>query len=514
MGALRRLGLFDGLGIVAVGVMIYTLTLLVMRHTTGHGELTLELTQEDLAAGFREGYEYHGIYMGSRKVGAMRTDRIKLDDGYRMKTELELAFAATQSFSRLDAMLDDDFRLRSFVVETRGGQLEGTVKGSWTGSAMVVDADLTSVLTGPLKLERSYALPEAPFFPASLWPVVMRKTLSEGDRMSIPYYDPQSMQPITADIVYRGKTTIEIMGRTVEAFQFEEIKMGQAHDIYVSAIGEVLLEEMPLGMLAVREPEAEARYGLKANQGEARERSASVDLDGLTAKDIERARPEAWRASVDMVVELPSLLTQHFGDAVSPTAGDAVRVRGESPASLPESSPLPPRVKAVFQSELSGSLGVDVDDPELAEVLARYAEHREAHHLLVPRLVEHVAREVKFAAGAAQPTGNAALTAGRGDVLARARAVVALSRAAGVPARLVHGALVVEREGKTQLVRHVWVEVHLGDAWVAVDPSTGPQGQAPADAARLALVRGELENPALLDEQLASMVWKGMEGAQ
>ena len=63
---------------------------------------------------------------------------------------------------------------------------------------------------------------------------------------------------------------------------------------------------------------------------------------------------------------------------------------------------------------------------------------------------------------------------------------MALARAAGLPAREVHG-LVPDGGEPPLLVPGSWAEVRTGGTWVAADPLAG---RFPADAARIALVRG------------------------
>ena len=60
-------------------------------------------------------------------------------------------------------------------------------------------------------------------------------------------------------LMVHGEQGIELMGReNVEAHHFEERIAGVINNVYVNALGEVLLEELPGGIVAVRKPETEA----------------------------------------------------------------------------------------------------------------------------------------------------------------------------------------------------------------------------------------------------------------
>src|SRR5690606_799207 len=92
---------------------------------------------------------------------------------------------------------------------------------------------------------------------------------------------------------------IELMGSTVEAYHFQQQALGHRMHVWVNALGEVLIEEMPMGFRAVREPEAEARFGLRdAEDTEDTEPDAQrIDLSGVDSDALDR-----WRWSEATVV--------------------------------------------------------------------------------------------------------------------------------------------------------------------------------------------------------------------
>jgi transglutaminase-like putative cysteine protease len=93
---------------------------------------------------------------------------------------------------------------------------------------------------------------------------------------------------------------------------------------------------------------------------------------------------------------------------------------------------------------------------------------------------------------AQQPAGpqdaTNVLAARRGTSLGRARALVALLRAAGVPARLV-GGLRLEKGGEKRATNS-WVEAWGGSGWIPLDPAGGFYAMLPDNY--LALYRGDV----------------------
>jgi hypothetical protein len=66
------------------------------------------------------------------------------------------------------------------------------------------------------------------------------------------------------------------------------------------------------------------------------------------------------------------------------------------------------------------------------------------------------------------------LLAGQTDPTARARTAVTVLAAAQIPARLMRGVILVDREREARILP--WLEVHDGDRWLYFDPATGSQG--------------------------------------
>lgn len=65
----------------------------------------------------------------------------------------------------------------------------------------------------------------------------------------------------------------------------------------------------------------------------------------------------------------------------------------------------------------------------------------------------------------------AVITTGRGGRVGKTRALVALLRAVGVPARIVGGIRLGDTTRKRTTIS--WVEAHIGDTWVPMDPTAG-----------------------------------------
>jgi uncharacterized protein with transglutaminase domain/transglutaminase superfamily protein len=103
-------------------------------------------------------------------------------------------------------------------------------------------------------------------------------------------------------------------------------------------------------------------------------------------------------------------------------------------------------------------------------------------------LYQHVASFLPAADPKTPQDAASVLAARRGTTIGRARALVALLRAAGVPARLVGGVRL--GSGPEQRATYSWAEAWTGAEWLPFDPGGGGFGTVPTSY--LTLYRGDL----------------------
>ncbi|MBM4067936.1 MAG: hypothetical protein FJ271_03200 [Planctomycetes bacterium] len=118
---------------------------------------------------------------------------------------------------------------------------------------------------------------------------------------------------------------------------------------------------------------------------------------------------------------------------------------------------------------LSKTPGIDPSHPEVTRVALDMTAGMSPRLDQVRKLYEHVAKAIdkEPSAGQANRTAAMCLEAGRGDALAKSRLLVALCRNRGIPARLVTGVALGNRNEQTA---HVWVEAWVGDYWMSMCP--------------------------------------------
>jgi len=139
----------------------------------------------------------------------------------------------------------------------------------------------------------------------------------------------------------------------------------------------------------------------------------------------------------------------------------------------PPGSPADPEERAYY---LRSEPNVQIMDAAVLAALEHVRKGKLSKSELVRRLFAFCAENVLIASEAPRDAA-AALRTGSARPLGKARALVALCRAARLPARLIVGFELVETPRASP---HVWVEVFTGGRWISFDPVNGFAGAMPA----------------------------------
>ena len=151
-------------------------------------------------------------------------------------------------------------------------------------------------------------------------------------------------------------------------------------------------------------------------------------------------------------------------------------------------TPLARARAGVDPDELASGPQADSDDPGIQALARQVVGDTKTAYAAALKLSDHVFHRLEKAYGASHDRASDVLRAGKGDCTEHSVLMVALARAAGIPARGVHGLVYARYDDKVDaLYWHAWVEVRSGGEWIAVDPTFG---QAVADATHIALGRG------------------------
>lgn len=258
-----RLGAFDLAGLCAVLAFAAVLVIDLGGLARPRQEVALHVDADELAEGFREGVQWHALYRDGDRVGFARLERRRVGDAFRLvsftRVDAEVLGAQRTLEAEVVSDLGPAFELRTFGVRVDADLLHMTAAGRVEAGRVVVDVQglPTKAADAPLVIP----LREPPVFDFSLAPMLMQHDLAPGDRFRFTHFDPTTLQPSDGVIEYLGRDRITLLGEEVDAHHLRQEIGGQVLQSWVNDVGEVLREQLPMGLVAQRETEAEATYG-------------------------------------------------------------------------------------------------------------------------------------------------------------------------------------------------------------------------------------------------------------
>lgn len=502
-----RLRVFDVLGMATfIAWLVWIGVMLAGQQDPLEGAVErLELSEEDRRLGWRDGIEWQGIYLKDQKVGYIKLKKWRAEGQYHMASEmiLHLTVMRTRQKIRTDttAVLGPDLTLERFEVDIKSGPSDMHLEGVVDGANVKL-----SINSGGGVQTQDIALKEPPRLNDSLRPLLMRGDLSEGQAVSMAFFDPMAMQERALVFTYLGRDSILVMDQEVEAHVFTQTMDGIKMKLWLNDIGEVLQEELPMGLMGVRETGVEARYGVAS--GTAAPAEDVIDAVSVTPKGPVFS-PNADRVRVELSgLSFEGLALdggrQRWAPSEDPEKG-VLTMRVPTSASLSAKPWTLGQFKdldAVSQGDqalaetlreaLSAEPLIQSDDLRIRERTRRVVggpvtELGDKRVLDVARKVSQWAfREIKKESVIGVPSALETLDVLRGDCNEHTTLVVAMLRSVGVPARPAVG--IAYLPDRHRFFYHAWVEVWAGD-WIAMDPTFG---QFPADNGHVRFVTGGL----------------------
>ncbi len=503
-----RLRAFDILGILAVTSWIGWIAFSALTEGGGLEDVErLEISDQERKDGWRDGVEWQGIYLKDQKVGYIKIKKWREagDQGevHLIDSDMILHLTVMRTRQKIKtktlARLSPDMTLESFDLQITSGPADMRMTGTVEGNTVTMRID-----SGGGVQTETITLKEPPKLSLSLKPLLMREGLKAGDKLSTRFFDPASLTERELVITYKGPEKINIMDQEVEAHHFVQQMGGIQLDLWTNGIGEVLRENLPMGLVGMREAGVEARYGVIAG-------TISPAEDVIDAVSVIPHGSPISTAAVDLSLELSGLSFEGLdldGGRQRWTPADAAQTSGllhlqvEATAGRPLTLGQLADLDAVaggdaaliesLRANLKPEMMIQSDDPRILH--RAHLASGTSPSALHERQVLEVARDISqwaYEAIAKEsvigvPSALETLETLRGDCNEHTTLVVALLRSVGVPARPAVGIAYLPDRGR--FFYHAWVEI-WAQGWVAIDPTFG---QFPADIGHVRFVNGGL----------------------
>jgi hypothetical protein len=425
--------------------------------------------------GIKAGDEWFGIYQQDRKIGYARTSTLVEDDTYHFSEESEMDVLALGKVQRvrteINAYSTTTFQLKYFDFKLMSGPSTMTIKGAVVKNKLVID-----LITGGEPRKEQFRLKEPIYLTPNIRPAVVRLGLVPGKQYRFPLFNPATMSTSDAFVTVEAKETIKVGDVDLPVYKLRESFQDMEAFSWITAEGETIKEESPLGYALLKETPAEAKKLDK--------RGPAVDIISLVKIDT---RPiESSSSTSYLRARLNGAALDRFElDGGRQTWKDnVIEVRA---AAGTGSYPLP-FSGAELAAELNPTALVQSDDAgirqEAAKIIGKNKDARTAAQKLNTWVYEAINKQPVVSI----PSAVEVLKQRVGDCNEHATLYTALARAAGLPARMAGGVVYL----KNGFYYHAWPEVWLGE-WVAIDPTFN---QFPADATHIRFITGELSQQA------------------
>ena len=430
--------------------------------------------------------EWFGVYLMGKKAGFTRSSvDVETRDGRQVlvaRTESTIsATVGTRAVKRTQA--DEKVyearpggRLVAFVSRREGDGGDRSVEGRCdrTGCTALL------VAQGQREERRLPAVNETAeqADPARL--AAARRAVVAGEQL-----DLEGLRVKRMEDRYAGAGRVAGGGVEMQVAIVEEMEVGDRAATRISIAPDGRVIEMRLGdsLVAKAEPEDTAK------------RLDKVDLFGMTR--VALPNPIGRRAVPGRVVFRLEGIPREFqvadprqswsaaadGTAVL-TVTARIPVAADPAHDAPRFETVPPGLADLLQPTPE----VDSDSPVIRKLAREVVGRTPGTYAASVKIAHFVYHRLEKAYGVSRDRATEVLELGQGDCTEHALLFTALARAAGIPARQVHG-LVYARydDGVPALYWHAWVEVKSGEEWIALDPTFD---QPVADPTHVVLGRG------------------------
>jgi hypothetical protein len=455
--------------------------------------------------------DYLGFYLGGEKIGYSRF--VLKEDNEESLSKLPGKFYIFTSDTHLtiQAMgmaidvkiqqlgeVNEDLSIRSFQFNFEASGQKLYVLGLVDEEGLHVTTRSEGATT-----QKTVETPAKIYNPDIVHLLLAREGLIVGKSYFYPVYDPLNMA--LGNIVAKVETREDITlsdGKTVEAYKIDLDFKGFHTTSWINKDGDVFKEISQIAGItftAMRETQEQAIDLSFSSDGVEQDRHDGtrdlIDASKITPdnpihnpKDVIDLRVKLIGAAIDDVVidntyqflekeeqeELILRIKKLNYQAIS--------------ASLPvETPPYPPDEQ--LHEFLEDDALVQASNPRIREKameITQNAKNRwEASETIAMWLYKNIRKEMRVTI----PSALEVLNSMKGDCNEHSALFAALTRAIGIPAKIIAG-LVYMDDG---FYYHAWNEVYLGDQWVPIDSTLD---RIEMDAAHIKLAEGALDSQA------------------
>jgi hypothetical protein len=414
------------------------------------------------------------IYQQEQKIGYAHRQIFKTLEGYKI---LESVFMQINTMGMMQDLrfktvgsLKPDLTLSSFDFELFSSLFRFKARGA------VKDKTLVLSMTSGSGPEQKLNLPlkKDVHLSVGLLEILSAGDLKPGDSRTFTVFDPITATERSVKILVVEEETIPVMDREERAKKVSVEFMGVSQYAWIGKDGAALREEGPLGIRLEQVAKEEALQKVAVLPGTDIAAFASIPSNRMI-RSVDRLTE--LKLTITGVDERALLLE---GDRQS--LEDRVLIIRREPVFDLLSQQLGQKASEEMKKYLEPTPSVQSDHPEIQAKVREIVSPNDTMVVKARKLLEWVHKNLQKRPVLSVPNALEILRNRVGDCNEHATLLMALARAAGIPAQMEAG--IVYQRGR--FYYHAWNVLYLG-AWITADAT---MGQFPADVTHIRLIRG------------------------
>jgi transglutaminase-like putative cysteine protease len=470
---------------------IAVMAVLVNRsYAHANGNLATDLARYGSAA------QWRGVYYRGEKLGFTVSQTVPFEEGEGQEAgfelqedgQLQMALLGAHTITtlRTTARVNRAFELQSFEFSLDPGTGPIAIGGVVRGLDLAI-----SITSGGRTRTEVRRLSERPMLTLNLVRRLAAEGLTPGTVHQWNLFDPATLRNAPVTVRVGAREIVRSANVPIPAFRVELEFSGLKTTAWITDTGEIVREESPLGFITVRESPERARA--LAIDGRIRqdllEASAVVpEIEPRTPRlppiddprNVRRLRMRVEGA------DLSSADLQGVGQRIDGTTVEIVDA--QKLAAGPADGDL--------DQYLRPEPFIESDDADIRAAAVEAVGSAVGTRARAEAMTRFVSSIVQKKPTVSLPSAREVLRTRIGDCNEHTALFVAMSRAAGIPARIAVGLAYV----RGAFYYHAWPEVYIDEGpsrgfWLPVDPTFN---QFPADATHFRLARGGLDKQAAI----------------
>jgi hypothetical protein len=428
--------------------------------------------------------EWREIFLGEKKVGFTMRILRPFGETYFIRDEMFLKMGLMGTVNVVHTVIhskvDRRFILRDFDMIMNSGAVRFRLAGRVEGDFLILNRGV-----GKEKREERIKLDRPPMIGASMAYYLKSRPMGVGETFRLPFLDPASLAQNEMVINVVRKEAIVINGMKYDTLRLETSLWGQKAVFWVDSTGETLKEVGLMGLTTIKSSAARAPRNL--------DEGLDMDFYDRVAVKPGRTLPDPRHIRY-LQVKLAGVQPNQWdlralGSGRQEYKDGHLTIRKETVPKAPYV--LPHRDDShLLKRFLSAEYNIESDSDALIDQANAIAAGETNGAIVASRMMAWVYRKLDKRPVISIPSAAEVLRTLTGDCNEHAVLLVALLRAAGVPARMSIG-LVYTRE---KFFYHAWTEAYLGE-WVTMDATLN---QMPVDATHIKLIEGNLDKQVAL----------------